>query len=272
MKLAFSTLGCPDWTLHEIVENAAQMGYDGVDFRGLLGDIDISRRPEFTTKLEDTRRLFDGFGLVVSGLAISARYAVVDAAEREKQFDETRRNLALAAALGASCLRVYGGRVPDGYTVETILPTLVANLREIAEEAEQHDVTLALETHDDWTDSDTFARLMAAVDHPRVRVLWDLHHPYRANGEAPEHTYTNLGPYTVNTHVKDSVPTADGGHTYVLLGHGDVPVKQMLDLLIAGGYDGYATLEWEKRWHPELAEPEVVFPQYVQQMRQWFPV
>jgi sugar phosphate isomerase/epimerase len=55
----------------------------------------------------------------------------------------------------------------------------------------------------------------------------------------------------------------------VLLGAGDVPIKAMLDLLVAGGYDGYAILESEKRWHPELAEPEVAFLQYVLKMREY---
>jgi len=268
MKLAFTTLGCPGWTLRQIVENAAQMGYAGVDLRGVLEDLDISVRPEFTTGLNETRQLFADHGVAISGIAISARYAVVDPAEREAQFDQTRRNLELAAKLGTHVLRVYGGRVPEGHTVDSILPTLVENLQRIGDEAEGYDVTLALETHDDWTDSVTFARLMAEADHPRVRVLWDLHHPFRTNGEPAEVTYANLAPYTVSVHVKDSIPTADG-HQYVLLGEGDVPLKAMLDMLIAGGYDGYAILEWEKRWHPELAEPEVAFPQYVRKMREW---
>ena len=268
MKLSFTTLGCPQWTLRQIVENAAQMGYDGVDIRGLLEDVDVSKRPEFTTGLNETRQIFADHGIDISGIAISAKYAVVDAAERDAQFDETRRNMELAAKLGAHILRVYGGRVPEGHTVDSILPTLIENLQAIGDEAEKYDVTLALETHDDWTDSATFARLMAEANHPRVRVLWDLHHPYRTNGEEAEVTYANLAPYVVSTHFKDSVPTADG-HQYVLLVEGDVPLKKMLDMLIAGGYDGYAILEWEKRWHPDLAEPEIAFPQYVSKMREW---
>jgi sugar phosphate isomerase/epimerase len=268
MKLAFSTLGCPDWTLKEIVESAASLGYDGVDFRGLLDEIDISKRTEFTTGLAGTRRLFADHGVAVSGVLISARYAVVDPAERQRQFDETRRNLALAAALDAPVLRVYGGAVPEGYTVDTILPTLVDNLQQMGDEADGYGVTLALETHDAWTDSAVFARLMRAVDHPRVRVLWDLHHPFRQNGETPDVTYANIGAYVANIHVKDSVP-ADDGHTLVLVGEGDVPLQRMLTLLEQGGYDGYASLESEKRWHPELAEPGVAFPQYVAKMRAW---
>jgi sugar phosphate isomerase/epimerase len=269
MKLSFTTLGCPGWTVRQIVENAAQMGYDGVDLRGVLDEIDISKRPEFTAGLAETKQLFADHGVDISGIAISARYAVVDSAEKRAQFDETRRNMELAAKLDTHILRVYGGRVPEGYTVDTIMPTLVENLSEIGDEAEDYDVTLALETHDDWTDSAVFARLMAEVNHPRVRVLWDLHHPYRTNGEDPQFTYNNLAPYTVSTHFKDSLPTPEGGHVYTLLGEGDVPLQEMLDLLIAGGYGGYAILEWEKRWHPELAEPKVAFPQYVAKMREW---
>jgi sugar phosphate isomerase/epimerase len=269
LPLSFTTLGCPSWTLRQIAENAVAMGYDAVDFRGLQDELDITKRPEFTTGLADTLRLFSDHGLAFSGIATSARYAVVDKEELFANFDETRRNLELAARLNAPVLRVYGGRVPDGYIVETILPIVVQNLVTIGEEAESYGVTLALETHDDWTDSAVFARLMKEVNHPRVRVLWDLHHPYRTNGEAAEVTYNNLAPYTVSTHVKDSVPTADGGHQYVLLGEGDVPLKKMLDLLVEGGYEGYAILEWEKRWIPALPEPEVAFPQYVQQMRAW---
>ncbi|MDF2720141.1 MAG: hypothetical protein K0R28_7066, partial [Paenibacillus sp.] len=32
-------------------------------------------------------------------------------------------------------------------------------------------------------------------------------------------------------------------------------------------YDGWYTFEWEKRWHRDLEEPELAFPQYVQFMR-----
>jgi len=274
LKLSFATLGCPDWTLEQIVENAAKMGYDAVDFRGLLDTLDITACPKFTTGLSATKRLFADNGVAISGIATSARFAVEDETELEKNFDEARRNMALAAELGttgarAPVLRVYGGRVPDGHSIDTILPLLTENLRKIGDEAENYGVTLALETHDDWTDSAVFGRLMREVDHPRVRVLWDLHHPYRTNAEAAADTYRNIGAYTVSIHVKDSVPAADGGHQYVALGEGDVPLQEMLALLVDGGYDGYAILEWEKRWIPGLREPEAAFPQYVEKMREW---
>ncbi|MEM1997698.1 MAG: sugar phosphate isomerase/epimerase family protein [Candidatus Bathyarchaeia archaeon] len=268
MKLSFSTLGCPNWDLQKIVRSAAEMGYDGVEFRGLLEDLDISRRPEFTRDLNKTKRLLADYGISISGISISARFAVVDPEEKREQFSETRRNMALAAELGVSIVRVYGGRIPEGYTHETIMPIIAQNLREIGDEAEGYDVTLALETHDDWVDTALCAQLMREVNHKRVRILWDLHHPYRMRGESPEETYRNIGQYTVSIHVKDSI-IENNKVKYVLLGEGDIPIKEMLKMLLEGGYSGYAIVEWEKRWHPELLDPEIVFPQYAQKMRDW---
>lgn len=270
LKLSFSTLGCPNWTLRQIIDNAAHMGYDAVDFRGLQKTLDITQSWEFTKGLKTTRQMFRDHGIEISGIATSARFAVVGKAELHKQLSETRRNMELAKELDTHILRVYAGQVPEGYNVDSILPTLCKNLLLTAEEAAAFDVTLALETHDDWTDSSVFARLMREVSHPRVRVLWDLHHPFRSRGETPELTYEHLAPYVVSIHVKDSIPAPDGKHQYVPLGEGDVPVKTMLEKLIAGGYSGYAVLEWEKRWIPTLLEPEVVFPQYIKKMREWF--
>ncbi|MBS7611722.1 sugar phosphate isomerase/epimerase [Candidatus Bathyarchaeota archaeon] len=268
LKLSFSTLGCPRWDLHKIVRSAVEMGYEGIELRGLLEDLDITRRPEFTTELGKTKKLLADYGVSVSGISISARFGVVDPGEKRRQFDEARRNMILAADLNASVVRIYGGRIPSGYTVETIMPIIVQNLREIGDEAEYYGVTLALETHDDWIDTSLCTRLMKKVDHRRIRILWDLHHPYRMMGEKPEETYRNIAHYTVSIHVKDSV-VEDGRIKYVLLGEGDVPIREMLEMLVKGGYRGYAIVEWEKRWEPELLEPEMALPQYAQKMREW---
>jgi predicted xylose isomerase-like sugar epimerase len=52
----------------------------------------------------------------------------------------------------------------------------------------------------------------------------------------------------------------------VLLGAGDVPVKEQVRVLAAAGYQGFYCFEWEKTWHPEIEEPEVAFPHYAKTM------
>ena len=100
------------------------------------------------------------------------------------------------------------------------------------------------------------AELLEAAGEDGVGALWDLNHPFRM-GESPGETARLIGSRTYHTHVKDS--KQDG--SYALLGEGDVPLRELVSVLHKGGYKGYLSLEWEKAWHPELAEPEVVFPQ-----------
>lgn len=58
-----------------------------------------------------------------------------------------------------------------------------------------------------------------------------------------------------------------GGHELCLTSEGDVPLREILACLQAGGYDGCLTLEWEKMWVPALPEPEVAFSAYAAFMR-----
>jgi sugar phosphate isomerase/epimerase len=135
-------------------------------------------------------------------------------------------------------------------------------LRQLGDIAAAHDVTLVLETHDAFSTGAQVAELLRQADHPAVGALWDLHHPYR-EGEDPEATMQLLAPYLRHTHVKDS---REG--RYTLMGEGDVPLAEMIGLLRSNGYDGWISVEWEKRWHPEIADPAIVMPQYAQRLRE----
>ncbi len=49
---------------------------------------------------------------------------------------------------------------------------------------------------------------------------------------------------------------------YALFGSGEFPAAEALTLLDSDGYDGWYSLEWEKAWHPDLAEPQVALPDF----------
>ena len=50
MKISFMTLGCPNWDIDTICARGQEYGYDGVDLRGYLDQIDVTLLPEFTTQ------------------------------------------------------------------------------------------------------------------------------------------------------------------------------------------------------------------------------
>ena len=86
-----------------------------------------------------------------------------------------------------------------------------------------------------------------------------------AGEEQPADTYATLGRWVRHTHLKDSRPEG-ADRRYVLTGTGEVPVKEQVKVLAGGGYPGYYCFEWEKKWHPEIEEPEVAFPHYAKVM------
>ena len=83
-----------------------------------------------------------------------------------------------------------------------------------------------------------------------------------AGGEkSPAETYAKIGKWARHTHLKDSKPEG-ADRRYVLIGTGEVPVKEQVKVLASADYKGFYCFEWEKKWHPEIEEPEVAFPQY----------
>src|SRR5947208_3188450 len=57
LPLGFSTLGCPRWEWAQVLDFAAAHGYAAVELRGLLMEMDLTKRLEFApTRLDETRR------------------------------------------------------------------------------------------------------------------------------------------------------------------------------------------------------------------------
>ena len=268
MQLAFTTLGCPGWDLDTIIARAVDYGYQGVDFRGYLDDVDITARPEFTTRAAETARKFSDAGLVVPCFSSSCHAFCPTRERKAESLDELRRYAELCAAFNAPYIRIFGGGIG-----ETSRPRAVSmaaeTLTELAAAAAEYDLTIVFETHDDWTAALDVRALLAATQADNVAVLWDTHHPYRMDGEDPAETCRILGTWIQYTHWKDSRPDASAQHGYHLcmFGDGDLPLNDMLAALRGVGYDGWLTLEWELRWHPDLDAPELAFPRYAEEMR-----
>jgi sugar phosphate isomerase/epimerase len=266
MKLSFTTLGCPDWELDLIIERAVEYGFDAIDFRGVTGEMDIYRLPAFSEHALNTRDQIRDAGLKVS--CFSSSVHVFSKENFEKNIAEIREYVKLCTLFETPYIRVFGGGIGDTDRTEAI-ETIVRHFHELGAIAKEHGVKLLLETHDDWTSSADVKAVMEQVDTEAVGVLWDLHHPVRTLGEQPENTWNALSPWIEYTHVKDSLilPDSRGEFQYCLLGEGSIPLVETYKLLESNGYDGYYTLEWEKKWHPEIQNAEEAFPQYVQFMR-----
>lgn len=268
MKLSFTTLGCPNWDMDTIISRAVEYGYDGVDFRGYMDEMDIYLLPEFSTDIERTKQKFKDASLEVTCFSSSIKLFTSSERESKHNLEELTQYAHLCQKFKTPYIRVFGGGIGEISRTDA-LNNVVANVTEMLEIAKEYNVVLILETHDDWSNCEHVVEIFEQVDSDHFKVLWDTHHPYRLEGEKPEKTWETLGEWIVYTHWKDSYVTNknDRGYQYCLPGEGDLPLKEMYRLVKDNGYNGYFTFEWEKRWWPNIEEPEIAFPAYVTYMK-----
>jgi sugar phosphate isomerase/epimerase len=269
LPIAFSTLGCPAWKWKTVLEQADRLGYAGIELRGIEGDMELPKRPELVgDRLLESRRDLEALGLVVTDLGASAQMHDKEKKARAAQLDEGRRFIDLAHAMGVPYVRMFGNNLPPDEPREEVMKRVVDGFREMAAHAKPAGVTVLIESHGDFTSSPDLEAILTRVGADNFALLWDAHHTFVAGKETPADTWKHLGRWMRHTHLKDSKPEGDD-RRYVLTGTGDVPVKEQVRVLATGGYKGFYCFEWEKKWHPEIDEPEVAFPQYAKVMAQY---
>ncbi len=155
----------------------------------------------------------------------------------------TDRAFAIAKRTGAGIVRVFS----YWRTVEPdkCFDRVVIALRGLAEKAAKHDLIIGLENEHACniaTAAET-ARVLAAIDHPNLKVVWD---PCNAlvSGENPfPEGYRRLpAARIVHVHAKDCFVN---GHTptFGALGECGIDWKGQIQALVSDGYKGYISLE-----------------------------
>jgi sugar phosphate isomerase/epimerase len=275
MKISFMTLGCPNWDLDTICAHGSGYGFDGVDFRGYLDEIDITRLPEFTTQATETYQKLRDAGLAISGISTSLRVCVLE--DLERNLEEARRTIEVAKALEAVNIRVFGGGDLERYSRVALAEIGCQCVARILELDGARDLRWLFETHDLWVQAQDCRLLLDSITDPAFGALWDMGHTWRVGREKPDASFAAFGTRVGYAHIKDAVynpdsPLAmnDGWH-YVAPGTGELPLVESINLLKANGYDGWLLFEHEKRWHPNLPEPEEIFPAFVQWVRPLLP-
>ena len=269
MNLSFSTLGCPNWDLDTVIQNARAYGFDGVEIRGIKDLLDVTKLPEFAKHFRETRDKFGDADIEIICFSSSIRMAEPDRSKQPEHLDELKRYVELCYNFETPFIRIFGGEIenkPWNQAIDEAAKALDSMIKIL----DDVDCKIVIETHDDWMAADHFKALMEKMNSEKVGVLWDVNHPFMFIREAPADTWEKVGNWIYHTHWKDSkiAPGTVHGFGPCLMGEGDLPHEQIYDVLMNGGYQGYFSLEWEKRWHPELPDPEIAFPQYVEYMKQ----
>jgi sugar phosphate isomerase/epimerase len=248
LRRAFSSLGCPEFTLDAAFALAKKYRLDGFELRALGGTIDLPGylAAQFGSPAALAEKLGEAAGKILA-FDTSLKLIGSTPAEREKFLEF----LPWAEALGVPRLRVFdGGSVLSDDALAEAAETV--RWWQALRRERGWQVDLMVETHDSLCDSAAIQRFALAV--PACAVLWDSHHTWLKGGEDPLVTWPAIRDLVVHVHVKDSiaVPSAKHPWTYVLPGAGRFPIAPLIEALRADEFAGPVSLEWERMWHPYL--------------------
>lgn len=264
MKLSYSTNGWQNYEWSDFVKFAVSNKFSGIEIHDILSDRFCGENGPFSKE-----RINSTAGkLALSGLnipCIDASNDISDADNAEKNIDEIRRIIDIAAKVKCPYVRVHayenGGE-------EEAFEASKALIKDVLPFAEKNGITVLIETIGIFADTSRLRNMLNFFASDYLGALWDIHHTSRYKNEDTEVTVQNLGAYIKHVHLKDSC-IEDGKVRYCLLGEGDLPVEDMFRALRSVNYEGFYSFECFPDWLEDLGAEDIVFPHYVSFMSRY---
>jgi sugar phosphate isomerase/epimerase len=262
-------VSCPTWDFETIVARAEEYGYDGVEIRGFLNESILTAANVFLTDPDKVKRIFADGGIEIACLASSIAMKQ-NKREDARLAEDCRRFIDTAQQIGCPMVKVFDTQVKPGWAPANTGILLSDWLLPLGDYAAERDVTIVVENALSFRAAKEMWALVDRVNHPCVCVCWDLFNAALI-GEGPAYSVPTLNSKIAYTQIKDA-KFGPLGATYTKVGEGDVQIRNFLRRLRGIGYEGYITLEWEKAWLANLAEPEEVLPHAIEKLREWAKV
>lgn len=239
-----------------IIDNAAEMGFDGIEFSegGWSNNLD----PAVAEKIKE--RCAER-GLEVVSYCVGANFL---AADLDAEIERVKKQVDFAAAMGTKNMRhdvgygFTGRKYSIGY--DDALPYLAKGALEVTKYAEQKGVGTMTENHGYFSqDAARVEKLINTVAHPNFGALVDIGN-FMCADEDPVKSVGIMAPYAKHVHAKDfhwkSGMEQNPGEGWfqtramnyirgAIIGQGEAKVYQSIKILKKVGYDGYITVEFE---------------------------
>lgn len=260
-RFGFSTLACPEWTADTVVQQAARIGFDGIEWRG---GPDGTVRPDWSAaQRRSLRRAVERAGL--ASIAVTAYTSVVsgDPTVIRRSIDAAVAHAELAADLGAPVLRIFLGERDDDATEPDRSRRAVASLAALLDRVRPSGIVVAIEPHDDHVRAAFVRPIVDAVADPGLGVVWDIANAWSA-GERPADGLVAYDGRIAYVQVKDGTGSGPSWRLCAL-GLGTVPLDEALTDLAAQCVAASRPLppisvEWERAWHDHLEPAGVALP------------
>jgi sugar phosphate isomerase/epimerase len=234
-------------TLGDWFRLAAALGLDGADLS--VAHV-TSRAPAY---LEGLRREAAGAGVRIAMLATYSDFTHPDAAERARQVDSVRGWIEAAARMGAGLMRLTAGQAYTGVARDAGLGWAAQGLTACLDDAAGAGVRLLYEnhvrgavwSHNDFTQpAGLFLEVVRRTAGSSLGILFDT-----ANclvlGDDPLGVLEQVGKRVGAVHLSDI--RRAGTFEPTVIGTGVAPIPQLLQIIVARGFDGWVSIEEASR-------------------------
>lgn len=235
-----------DRSYEDRIRAAADAGFDSVEF-WLWADKDLTA----------LRRAADSRGVSIAGFVTQPFVELVDSRTHDVYLEGLRRSCAAAGSIGVETLITQCGTRVDTLPEETQFANLVDALRRAADVVEPFGITLLAEPLNIEDHPDQYLRhshrgrdVIAAVQHPNVRMLYDRYHSFRmgeARGEGVTGFFDQIHEIHIAGPTRNDPTPAD-----------TIDWDAELAAWAASGYDGTIGLEYQPRGQTEDGLPYIL--------------
>lgn len=254
----FQAMNAKEMTILEAIDWTAEHGFEHIEIVPGLGF-----ELEDAGLVDEIRERAVSNNLEISNYAIGANFLQENKDSYDAEIERVKKEVDIASQLGVKLMRHdIAWRSPEESTIahfEKDLPSLVHACQEIADYAAQYGITTSIENHGHYIQaSDRVQSVIHHVNRSNFKTTMDIGN-FLCADESPVAAVKKNIDYASMIHIKDFyqrpahlypgegwIETIAGNYLRsAIIGHGDIPMREVLKIIKNSAYDGYLSIEFE---------------------------
>jgi sugar phosphate isomerase/epimerase len=229
-------------TMEDFIRKAVALKLDGVDMTAYYFK---STAPEY---LDGLRHLAYKNAVPFSGAACGSSMVQADRARRAQTLQDIKKWVDVTDRLGASHLRVFAGKLPQGAAVPQAIGWVVETMKAASDYSGKKGIMLGVEDHSGITqNASACLEIIHRINSPYAGINLDITHFIPTSTEDAYAQIEACIPYATNTHIRDHF---DDGTP--------IDLDRVWRLFAKAGYKGYMSAEYEGREDPMTGVPKLI--------------
>lgn len=229
-------------TMQDFIRETVEMGSVGADMT-----VYWFKSTE-TAYLDALRYVAFKNGVPFSGAACGSSMVQADPAKRRQVLEDIKKWVDVTDRLGASHLRVFGGKLPPRATIKQGTDWVVETMKPACEYSGKKGITLGIEDHGGVTQSaDVCLEIMRRVDSPYAGINLDITHFIPTPTKDAYAQIKACIPYATHSHIRDRF---DDGTP--------IDMDRVWRMFRDGGYKGFMSAEYEGKENPMTGVPKLM--------------